>query len=276
MSQDQVVFAFSPGENHLCHLEHVLDSIARYLTLPYQVCVLLPSEACVLESKHPILKKVISQEDLALCQDWYWQEGRTDIPPFAAYAQLFLPKYFEEFPAFLFMEVDQIVRGDLAQLWSKCNRDRMKIAAVRSYTAIGQWWSADSFKKLNPGGSYYNMGVVYLNTSAWLTEGFTDRCIEELEIQKKQEGKRLEFYAQGAMNNALHEEVTNLDLQYNVTGLGYREDIPTDNLENGIILHWSGSRKPWLSNGLYKKYYYSKYTWIHWMKDKINNIIKYK
>lgn len=273
MTNEKAVFVFSPGENHLRYIEPVLDSIVKNLTVPYQFCVLLPAEKCGLQSKYPILKKVISESDLKKCEDWYWQEGRADIPPFAAYAQLFIPTYFSEFPALLFMEVDQIVKGDLASLWRQCLHENIKLGAVRSQAADGSFGFADSFKRLHPAGRYYNMGVVFVNTKAWNDLDFSVRCIEELLLQKKQRGWRLEFYTQGAMNNALHEYVTDLDYRYNVTGLGYKEDILEDHLKSGVILHWSGSRKPWCRNGLYKEYYYNNYSRYHAVRDKVEDIL---
>ncbi|MEA5620672.1 glycosyltransferase [Cronbergia sp. UHCC 0137] len=260
MGSNLAVFVFSPGENHIRYLERVFDSIADTIRIDFKFCVFLPRTDIKVKSKYPICTKTISPEDIILCQDLYYQEGRADIPSFAAYAQLFLPKYFSEYSSFLFMEVDQIVRKDLAPLWQQCVNDDVKLGAVRSQGVDGSYLAPpDSFKKLHPDGCYHNMGVVYVNTNYWNQNDFFNKCIYELKLQKDSSGERLDFYAQGAMNNAIHQYVSDLDHKYNVTGLGYQENIQKEILEGAAILHWSGSRKPWHPDGMYKNFYYNNY-----------------
>jgi lipopolysaccharide biosynthesis glycosyltransferase len=104
--------------------------------------------------------------------------------------------------------------------------------------------------------------------------------LNECKIQKDTQGNRFEFYAQGAMNNALHEYVIDLGFEYNVTGLGFKCDYDPSILNNAVILHWSGSRKPWHINGKYKELYYSNYGILSKLIDKtrlfIHNILTKK
>lgn len=258
--EDTAVFVFAPGENHIKHLERVFQSIDRSITIKYELCVLLPKKNYSLCSDYPVKVKVINKADLNLCNQIYFQETRTDIPAFATYAQIFIPKYFLEYKKILFMEVDQIVQKDLSQLWKKCIIDDIKIGAVRSRDSNGKLLlPPESFRKIAPNGAYFNMGVALIDTEFWIKNNFTEKCINECKIQKETYGKRFEFYAQGAMNNALHEYVIDLGFEYNVTGLGFKSNYDPSIIKNAFILHWSGPRKPWLTNGFYKELYYSNY-----------------
>lgn len=267
--QDKAIFIFAPGDNHIQHLEPVFRSIAKHITTGYEFGVLLPDASCSVKSEFPVVTKVISESDLALCNQLYFQESRVDIPPFATYAQLLIPKYFSEYPKILFMEVDQIVKQDLAQLWQRFDSEDIKLGAVRSRNSDGSFGTPPkSFLRVAPEGHYFNMGVVLVDTAFWLEKDYTEKCFSECRKQKESNGARLEFYAQGAMNNALHEYVTGLDFKYNVTGLGYKTDHDPKILDDAVILHWSGSRKPWVLDGLYKRLYYPDYGRLSEFSDK--------
>gem|GEM_PF-3340242 len=272
--EDKAVFVFAPGKNHIKYLERVFQSIDRCITIKYELCVLLPENNYSFYSDYPVKIKVISKADLNLCNQIYFQETRKDIPAFATYAQIFIPKYFSEYKKILFMEVDQIVQKDLSYLWEKSILDDIKIGAVRSRDSNGNLLiPPESFRKIAPNGAYFNMGVVLIDTEFWVKNNFTEKCLNECKIQKDTPGNRFEFYAQGAMNNVLHEYVIDLGFEYNVTGLGFKCDYDPSILDNAVILHWSRSRKPWHINGLYKELYYSNYGILSKFIDKIRLFI---
>lgn len=273
---NKAVFVFAPGENHLCYLDRVFQSIDKHISIDYGFCVLLPDENSSVCSKFPVKTKVISESDLKVCDSVYFREGRADIPAFATYAQLLIPKYFSEYSKILFMEVDQIVQKDLAKFWHQCFSEDIKLGAVRSRNSDGSFANPpELFRKVVPGGAYYNMGVVLVDTLFWNENSFTDRCFSECKIQKECHGDRFNFYAQGAMNNALHEYVTDLGFEYNVTGLGYKKDYDQETLKTAVILHWSGPRKPWELDGLYKEWYFSSYGRLSVLIDKSHIFVEY-
>ena len=55
----------------------------------------------------------------------------------------------------------------------------------------------------------------------------------------------------------------------NIVDLGYKLNISETDLKNADVLDWSGMRKPWFKNGLYKQYW-KKYNVIF---DERKNII---
>ena len=57
------------------------------------------------------------------------------------------------------------------------------------------------------------------------------------------------------MNVALQNYITTIESKYNTCDLGGNPNINKRLIDNAVILHWNGVRKPWKSDGLYKEYY---------------------
>lgn len=250
------VFIFTPSHAQHEHLEMVFDSIAKYISIPYQFCLFTDKVSKDFTSKHNVIIKTISEKDLKKCEHYYLREGRADIPPFSAYAQFLLPRYFSEYESFLYMEVDQIVRGDLAKLWLECRANKPPLAAAIFLDHNFKQTTVHSFNKINPNAKCFNTGVLYVDVNYWLTHNFESLCFDELRLQLESNGKRFEFYAQGAINNALHTYIYEFPWIYNVTGLGHVRGLNISILKSAKILHWTGSRKPWKFDGLYRDLYY--------------------
>ncbi len=240
----------------------ICKSIIKYITIPYHFCILtntvenihqiqsLLSEFCS-ESTYTV--KALHKEDTDLLSSLYVPEGRRDITAFG-YSQLLLPDYFSQFKKILFLEPDQIVRGDLAPMWKDMfNRD-IKLAAVPYEAGPFTWTSLIS---LYPTRNciLYNAGVTVVDTEFWKAQNCKELCLDACRKQKEMNGNYYNFYAEGAMNIALQIHFTQLDRIYNMCNLGYDTHIPTHSLDVSIILHWNGHQKPWRSDGLYKEYY---------------------
>ena len=60
---------------------------------------------------------------------------------------------------------------------------------------------------------------------------------------------------QPLMNLIFNDKTKNIDPRWNFTGLGWERKLSRDALSKAYILHWSGPRKPWLEEGLYKSYW---------------------
>jgi lipopolysaccharide biosynthesis glycosyltransferase len=252
----KAVFIFTPSHMQQQYLEFVFDSIAKNITIPYQFCLFTDKVRSDFKSKHDVVIRTVSEVDHQKLKDLYYKEGRGDIPAFSAYAQLIMPRYFSEYKSFIYMEVDQIVRGDLAPLWFECNKSGAVLAAARFLDDDFATTTVESFNRVNPKAKCYNTGVLYVDIANWIVNGFEEKCFEELILQKKYLGKRLDFYAQGAINNALHYYILEIDAIYNLPGFGSVRGISEDVISKAKILHWTGPKKAWSKNGLYKDLYY--------------------
>jgi lipopolysaccharide biosynthesis glycosyltransferase len=253
---DRAVFIFTPSHKQQQYLEFVFDSIAKYISIPYQFCLFTDKLNENFTSKYNLEIKIITKEDLELLENNYYPEKRSDIPAFSAYAQFLLPRYFSNYDAFIYMEVDQIVRGDLANLWKDCVKNNYPLAASVFLDDDFTQTSVDSFNKIHPGAKCFNTGVLYVDVKFWIKHEFENRCLREIAIQKVSGGSRLDFYAQGAINNSLHLFIYEIPWVYNTPGFGSVRGISSNIIDSAIILHWTGPMKPWVQNGLYKDLFY--------------------
>ena len=199
--------------------------------------------------------KTINKEESKKMQKLYFREGRADIPAFSAYAPFVIPRYFSEFNHFIHMEVDQVARADLAPLWEYCVTNKLHLAAAPFLNHLLKRSTVNSFDSIHPGATCFNTGVLFVDTKNWIDNRFESLCFKELELQQESCGKRLDFYAQGAINNALHSSIHEISWPYNVQGIGSMQGIKKKLLDEAKVLHWTGTRKPW-NDGLYKDLYY--------------------
>lgn len=252
MANSKLGIALAPGANHFCYIDNLINSIKNTTSIDVHFCILSPEEKLTLKNTENVTIKTISKKDLKLFQDLYCVEGkRGDIPPFV-YSQILIPSYFQEYSKILFLEVDQVVRKDLKELLNYCLDNNINLGAV---PVPNPKEVPDHFRVTHPGQNYYNCGVVFIDTNYWLENNLSEICFDECRKQKSLNGSYFRFYVQGAMNTGLSSHIKPLDLKYNFMGLGGGTGFSTEELDNAVILHWNGKRKPWADDGLYKDYY---------------------
>lgn len=248
----ELAIVLTPAENHFVHIEQLVKSIEKNTSINFHVCILAQRDGMSLGNRKNVTIKTVTPEHLQLFESIYCSENkRGDIPAFV-YSQIVAPSYFKEFEKLLFLEVDQFVNNDLSDLWKLVYEKDIKLGAVQ----VPEHQIPEHFVRDFPSEPYFNTGVVVYDTKHWIKSGATEKCLEECRKQKKQDGGRFRFYVQGAMNNALKGDFFSLDTKFNVMGLGGK-GVPQEELDNGVILHWNGKRKPWNSDGAYKEIYYS-------------------
>ncbi len=252
--KNKLVIALTPGENHFCHIDHLVDSIVEKLTIDYHICIIAPRDGLSIRRKENVTIKTLSASDKKLFDEIYAKEKRADIGSFV-YMQLLVPEYFNEYDKIMFMEVDQHVQHDLKPLWNMVHDKDIKLGAV---TVKNSKEVPESFSKVFPNKKYYNTGIVIHDTKTWIKQGYKNLCIQECVKQKEEGGTRFRFYVQGAMNHALSDYLEEIDNEYNFMGLGNTPNIANEDLDNAVILHWNGKQKPWTEDGLYKDRYYKK------------------
>lgn len=259
-SKETAIFVFTPSHQQQQYLEHVLDSIVENLSIDCEFALFTDKVNKDFSSKHNINIREISDRDHDLLRSIYFKEGRADIPAFSAYAQFLIPDYFPEYEHFIYLEVDQIVKGDMAPLWKFCLDSKMKLGAAPFLDDDYKRTTVDSFYMLNGSARCYNTGVLFVNSEYWLKNNCRSRCIEECKLQALSGGKRLQYYAQGAINNALHMDISEIHRKYNSPGFGSVRGIRKHIIDSAVLLHWTGRRKPWSGDGLYKDLYFKGYA----------------
>ena len=183
------------------------------------------------------------------------------------YFRLLVPTLMPDYDYVIFLDADLVVLGDIANLL-KFDCSKNMIGAVRDYEGIANCYNNNYEQtkyRINELGiknfkNYFSSGVLVFNIKKF-NENFTEQQLLELASSKK-----WLQYDQDFFNFICKEDVKIIDSPYN-----FMEDInntyhslPKDLFEeyvesesNPMIIHYSGSRKPWINLS-------SKYTLIFW------------
>ncbi len=151
----------------------------------------------------------------------------------------------------LYLDCDLIVRGDLKTLFDT-PLDGNAIGAVEDM------WSGkdDNYKRLGYSREYgyFNSGVMMISLSYWREHSLSDRFVD---FHKSHPD--LLFVDQDILNGVLHDKWLHLPLACNVQD-GFlrrkcrvRQEMMPEVMkacENPLIIHFTGSRKPWNHNCL--------------------------
>lgn len=257
MHNPKKAIIFTPSDQQQEHLDVVVSSILSNISNVNDVDIILFTNKInrTFKNRHNLIIKKIDKKDLRVCEDIYFKEGRSDIPSFSAYAQFFIPDYFREYDHLLYLEVDQFVKSDLAILFNECIGMGYKLAAGKCLNHRFKPVISAKFNRLRPRDYCFNTGVLFLDTVFCIENDFKNRCIREALIQKKNKGSYYDFFAQGAINLAFYEDISTLDWTYNATGFGHLKGISSHVIDRAKIIHWTGTKKPWKNDGLYRELY---------------------
>lgn len=194
----------------------------------------------------------------------------------------------------LYLDSDIIINDSIESLYNQ-NIDDIAIAAVTD----AQFYNDEFYKRLDlpKNKIYFNSGVMLINLRYWREHHVQERCFACIEKHREQ----LHFHDQDTLNIVLQDEVKILPITYNfqtvfILSEFYKfylherkvsiDDIITTS-KRPIIIHYTGSHKPWYGHTYhpYKShfiYYYRKSMWKHsklkkqkisWIEDLIWHIL---
>eukprot|EP00873_Tetraselmis_striata_P045268 jgi/Tetstr1/465532/TSEL_010201.t1 len=158
----------------------------------------------------------------------------------------------------IYLDADTIVKGDLGELWgARMKVGRAVMMARNCKKVLHRHYDFSSllvkhFLK-DPGGCMYNTGVIVMDL----------RMMRQLSVGSRitllyNSHRRAKLWLQGNQQPAFVMAVANhtqvLDGRWNTCGLGYTTPhLSPVELAAARILHWTGSRKPWLKEGHFKE-----------------------
>ncbi len=174
------------------------------------------------------------------------------------FSRFYLPQIYPSLGKVIYLDADLVVRADIADLLHLGSLEGHVLAAVPdgTFDSWEEYIKKDSrhLRHIESDQPTFNAGVFVTDLSKW----------QEQEVLEKIEGwikiHRLaleDFYfgTQSIMNLAFYRDFQPLPPVWNVQPMGWYDDIAEETIRNGKILHWSGKRKPWLADGLYKEYW---------------------
>lgn len=180
------------------------------------------------------------------------------------FARFYLPQIYPDLGKVIYLDADLVARSDLAELFELATLERHVIAAVPdgTFESWNEHLQRDSrlLRHIDSRQPTFNAGVYVTDLSRWPEH----RVLERLEGWIERHRSALEdfyFGTQSILNLTFYRDFQPLPAEWNVQPLGWYDDIPEETLRKGKILHWSGKRKPWLADGLYKE---------HWIDDAVD------
>jgi lipopolysaccharide biosynthesis glycosyltransferase len=254
---DEIVIGLTPAPNHFPRIPRLVRSVVDHTSLPCRFCFLVENPELLprLPSGLQTEVKELQPSDRELLESWYLVEQRDDIPCLV-YSKLLLPEYFPHHEKILYLEVDEIVQGDLGELWQQFPLGSFSLAAARSRDKKRSLTAPETFCRAFPDGEYFNSGVLLINTLWWNSNDAKAICDRESRKQKEADGHYYDFYDQGILNHGFQTHLKEFSFKFNTTGLGHLSNLSESELNRARVLHWNGPRKPWQPEGLYRKYYY--------------------
>lgn len=166
----------------------------------------------------------------------------------ATYFRLFLLRLLpQEVQKIIYLDCDLVVDGDISALWNTPMYEDKLILAVEDDNRSAQ----KGPKRLGYDSkfSYFNAGVMLVNVS-----GIRKICKHEDIINYiKNNTHKILYHDQDVLNAMFHKYVQFLPLRYNVLDFNYvkehklneRYKKENDAIFHPLIIHFSGSIKPW-------------------------------
>ncbi|XP_064405544.1 uncharacterized protein LOC135350619 [Halichondria panicea] len=175
------------------------------------------------------------------------------------FARFYFHLLFPELSRAVYLDVDTVVLGDVAEVWSTLQTtNTLLVAAPRISPTYGDMLSVHVKtlfreryqREFRSDDVTFNAGVYGVNLDLWRENRIHDEVAYWMNQQAK--ARLWDFGTQPIMLLAAYEQWGHLDPHWNVNGLGWNTEMSRRDLDEAKLLHWSGKRKPWLPDGLYK------------------------
>lgn len=152
-----------------------------------------------------------------------------------------------------YIDADMIVLGDLRELWA-ADLGENAIGAVLDAYVVGEEF-ARKWELPYAGEHYFNAGLQLIDLAKVRAEKVFSRSLEFV----VQHDKALLFGDQDALNYVLWGRWTPLDPAWNVQKFLTRDEIAKElNGKAPALVHFTGTRKPWMSD------IWHPWAWIYW------------
>lgn len=177
----------------------------------------------------------------------------------ANFARFWFAQLFPGLKQGLYLDTDVVVQSDISQLWSAIASLRQLLAVVERPSPtygdvfgdkVAALYMARYNKSLRTDHPTFNAGVYGVNLDLW-----RKKAIHKEVLYWMKQHARESLWLLGTQPLMLlvgYKQWDHLNPRWNVNGLGWNHRLSEDTLKNASLLHWSGKRKPWMEDGLYK------------------------
>lgn len=178
------------------------------------------------------------------------------------YARIFLIDLFDIKGICLYLDTDIIVQKDVLKLSDSLTAEYPCAAVLNRTNEHFKFLKSIPEINFTLDENYigFNTGVYVFDATYWKKNNLTLLCITILNINLKKQ--IMQVGTQPLINLIFYKKVKKINSNWNVAGAGWHSGLKEKDIQNAYIIHWSGRQKPWLENGLWKKYW-NKYLFIN-------------
>lgn len=169
------------------------------------------------------------------------------------YYRLFIPLILPQCDKVLYLDSDMVILDDVAKIYDTDMEGKPVAAVPDVFSSILQEHSVEignlDYKKT------FNAGVLLMDTKKFEEEKIREKCLRLLEEDYNRKIRKLIFADQDALNLVLYENTTRLEPRWNCqyqyawrpefVDEEYRKEY-LESLEHAAILHYAGTKKPWM------------------------------
>jgi len=161
-----------------------------------------------------------------------------------AYNKLLAPNDFAQFERLLYLDCDVLVERDILPLFNADLDDNIAGGVPNGPAPfIERFNSRHGFPENAP---VFNTGVLLIDPEKWKDNEVSSRAVDWIEKNKN----NLIYRDQDGINIVIKDDIKSIDPCWNMEARHYREKMMGisnwwDKIEEDVILHYTGSRKPW-------------------------------
>ena len=224
--------------------------------------------------------KLLKFENNYNCKIVFYSMDKVDLSDFplnrewisiATYYRLFITDILaDDIEKVIYLDCDVIVNKDILELW-KYDISEYLAGAVEDENSIKN----HKRLKLSDTHMYFNAGVLLFNLAKLRAFDFKNKSFEYL----KNNINKIEMQDQDILNGILENRCLKLPLIFNTNTTMfypyyknkhyYTEREAKEALKNNVIIHYTGSFKPWLRPELEQSDYFWKYARLSYFYEEI-------
>ncbi len=165
----------------------------------------------------------------------------------------FIPDLLPNVDKILYLDADVMVRGDITPLWRTDVSDYYLAGCADRFIEKGNYKTEIGLK---PEETYINAGVLLMNLSAMRRAGIGARLVA---VTEELRGK-IKYQDQDALNIVCRGKIKVCDIIYNFAMANFHSHKKM--APKAVIVHFTGSKKPWLKGKVRLKSQWQKYAKI--------------
>ena len=269
-TKNELCFCYCFDENFNKQAFTSMISLLDYVSENIKIKIIHNTEN--LKTQIPI--KILNHERLHSIESIQFKENNYSFPNLnnshvseATYYRLFLSKYISNEEIIIYIDADTVAINDPISYIRKkielLNNSKYSIAAYteHTYDRLSQDHvnNKNSYpKRLHMDSNYFNAGVMIVDIKYWQDTNLHEKFIKNM----KKLDQNIVQWDQDVLNSTFNGEYVELDKSINYFNNHYSKDSE----EIVYLIHFLGSKKPWLTSGAFfdgSLYYHTNYRKIY-------------